>query len=45
MGKIGFEVFVEGEDDIQAFIDEELYEPEDLNQLLDELAGMNIKLQ
>lgn len=45
MGQIGFEGFVEGEDDIQAFIDEERYVPEDLNQLLDELAGMNIKLQ
>jgi len=45
MGQIGFEGFVEGEDDIQAFIEEELYLPEDLNQLIDELAGMNIKLQ
>jgi len=45
MEQIGFEGFVEGEDDIQAFINEEVYVPEALNQLIDELAGLNIKVQ
>ena len=45
MAQIGFEGFIEGEDDIQAFIDEEQYVAEELNQLIDELAGINIKLQ
>jgi len=45
MAQIGFEGFVEGEDDIQAFINEEVYVPEALNQLIDELAGLNIKVQ
>ncbi|MBE9517569.1 MAG: 50S ribosomal protein L11 methyltransferase [Bacteroidetes bacterium] len=45
MAQIGFEGFVEGEDDIQAFINEEAYVPEALNQLIDELAGLNIKVQ
>jgi len=45
MAQIGFEGFVEGEDDIQAFINEEVYVSEALNQLIDELAGLNIKVQ
>ena len=45
MAQIGFEGFVEGDDDIQAFIQEELYNAEALNQLIDELAGANIKVQ
>jgi len=45
MEQIGFEGFVEGEDDIQAFINEETYVPEALNQLIDELADLNIKVQ
>ena len=45
MGQIGFEGFVEGDDDIQAFINEEAYVADDLNQLIDELAAFNIKVQ
>jgi len=45
MAQIGFEGFVEGEDDIQAYIEEEAYVAETLNQLIDELAGVNIKVQ
>ncbi len=45
MAQIGFEGFVEGDDDIQAYIDEELYVAEAMNQLIDELAGGNIKVQ
>ncbi len=45
MAQIGFEGFVEGEDDIQAYINEEAYVAEALNQLLDELATFNIKVQ
>jgi ribosomal protein L11 methyltransferase len=45
MAQIGFEGFVEGDDDIQAYIDEQHYIAEELNQLIDELAGINIKLQ
>jgi ribosomal protein L11 methyltransferase len=45
MGQIGFEGFVEGNDDIQAFINEEAYVADDLNMLIDELAALNIKVQ
>ena len=45
MSQIGFEGFVEGDDDIQAYIDEESYVAEELNQLIDELAVVNIKVQ
>ena len=45
MAQIGFEGFVEGDDDIQAYIDEESYVAEELNQLIDELAVVNIKVQ
>jgi ribosomal protein L11 methyltransferase len=45
MAQIGFEGFVEGDDDIQAFIDERSYDADVLNQLIDELAGVNIKVQ
>jgi ribosomal protein L11 methyltransferase len=45
MAQIGFEGFVEGDNDIQAFIDEEIYDAEALNQLIDQLAGVNIKVQ
>ena len=45
MAQIGFEGFVEGDDDIQAYIDEESYVAEELNQLIDELAAVNIKVQ
>lgn len=45
MAQIGFEGFIEGDDDIQAYIDEEQYDAEELNQLVDELAGFNIKVQ
>lgn len=45
MGEIGYEGFVEGEDDILAYIGEEDYDPGKLNQLIDELAGLNIRLQ
>ena len=45
MAQIGFEGFIEGDDDIQAYIDEAHYVVEELNQLIDELAGFNIKVQ
>jgi len=45
MAQIGFEGFIEGGDDIQAFVEEVKYVPEDLNQLIDELAKFNIKVQ
>jgi len=45
MAQIGFEGFVEGDDDIQAYINEESYVAEELNQLIDELAMVNIKVQ
>jgi len=45
MAQIGFEGFVEGDDDIQAYIHEESYVAEELNQLIDELAAVNIKVQ
>ncbi|MCK5691195.1 MAG: 50S ribosomal protein L11 methyltransferase [Bacteroidales bacterium] len=45
MAQIGFEGFVEGDNDIQAYIDEESYVAEKLNQLIDELAVVNIKVQ
>lgn len=45
MAQIGFEGFVEGDDDIQAYIDEALYDAGVLNRLIDELAGFNIKVQ
>lgn len=45
MAQIGFEGFVEGEDDIQAYIHEEAYIAEALNLLVDELATFNIRVQ
>lgn len=45
MSQIGFEGFLEAEDDIQAYITEEDFVSEELNQLIDELADINIKLQ
>lgn len=45
MAQIGFEGFIEGEDDIQAYIDEELYREEAINQLVDDLAELHIRLQ
>lgn len=45
MGQLGYEGFVEGEDDILAYIEEEQYVPDQLNRLIDELAGMNIRVQ
>ena len=45
MAQIGFEGFVEGADDIQAYIDEEFYVAEKLNQLIDELTEAKIKVQ
>ena len=45
MAQIGFEGFVEGDDDIQAYVDEESYDSEVLNQLVDELADLDIKIQ
>ncbi|MCK4880703.1 MAG: 50S ribosomal protein L11 methyltransferase [Bacteroidales bacterium] len=45
MAQIGFEGFIEGDDDIQAYIDEAHYVVEELNQLIDELAGFKIKVQ
>ena len=45
MSQIGFEGFVEGEDDIQAYIHEDQYDSEVLNQLIDQLSDVNIKVQ
>ena len=45
MGQIGFEGFIEGDNDIQAFINEEVYIADVLNSLIDELAAFNIKVQ
>jgi ribosomal protein L11 methyltransferase len=41
----GFEGFIEGDNDIQAFIEEARYVEEQLNRLVDEMAGMNVKVQ
>ena len=45
MSQIGFEGFVEGEDDIQAYIDEQLFSSDEFNLLIDELASYKIKVQ
>lgn len=45
MAQSGFEGFIEGDDGIQAYIDEAHFDAEELNQLIDELAGFNIKVQ
>ena len=45
MSQIGFEGFVEGEDDIQAYIEEQRFSSDELNLLIDELASVNIKVQ
>ena len=45
MSQIGFEGFVEGEDDIQAYIEEQHFSSDELNLLIDELASFNIKVQ
>lgn len=45
MAQIGFEGFMEGEDDIRAFVDEEFFDSNLLNQVVDELARAGIKVQ
>ena len=45
LSQIGFEGFVEGEDDIQAYIEEQHFSSEEFNVLIDELASYNIKVQ
>jgi len=45
MSQIGFEGFVEGEDDIQAYVEEQQFSSEAWNRLIDELASLNIKVQ
>jgi ribosomal protein L11 methyltransferase len=45
MSQIGFDGFVEGEEDIQAYIEEQRFSSEELNLLIDELATFNIKVQ
>lgn len=45
MSQIGFEGFVEGEDIIQAYILKEHYSGDDLNQLIDELDALGLKVQ
>jgi len=45
MSQIGFEGFVEGEDDIQAYIEEQRFSSEEWNQLIDKLSAINIKVQ
>lgn len=43
--QIGFDGFVEGEYDIQAYIEEQRFSPDRLNRVIDELAGLNIRVQ
>jgi len=45
MAQIGFDGFMEGDDDIRAYIQDSVYNSETLNLLIDELAAMNIKVQ
>jgi ribosomal protein L11 methyltransferase len=45
MAQIGFEGFIEGEDDIQAYILKDRFDSEALNLLIDELADADIKVQ
>ncbi len=45
MSQIGFDGFVESEDIIQAYIVKEQYSSDDLNQLIDELGGLGMKVQ
>jgi ribosomal protein L11 methyltransferase len=45
MSLIGFEGFLEGDDIIQAYIEEEQYSGERINHLTDELSDAGIKLQ
>lgn len=45
MEQIGFEGFVEGEDDILAYVDEERYDSEVFNQVIDKLAAAGVKVQ
>lgn len=45
MIQIGFDGFVEGDDILQAYIEEEVYSGSALNQLIDELSDRGIKVQ
>jgi ribosomal protein L11 methyltransferase len=45
MERIGFEGFVEGDDDILAYIKEEEFANDAFNQLIDDLAGLHIRVQ
>lgn len=45
MGEVGFEGFAEGEEQIQAYIKEEVYSSENMNQVIDELADSGIHVQ
>ena len=45
MWQFGFNGFVEGDDIIQAYIDEEVYSGSELNRLIDELSDHGIKVQ
>lgn len=45
MAQIGFEGFVEAGDDILAYIDEESYNSEALNQVVDQMTGAHVKVQ
>jgi len=45
MSQIGFDGFVEGDDIIQAYIDEEVFSGSALNQLIDELSELGMKVQ
>lgn len=45
MSQIGFDGFVEGDDIIQAYIDEEVFSGSALNQVIDELSELGIKVQ
>jgi ribosomal protein L11 methyltransferase len=45
LAQIGFEGFVDGEYILQAYIEEGRYSDQDFNQVIDDLAGLGIKVQ
>ena len=45
LSQIGFEGFVEGDDILQAYVEEDEYSGSALNQLIDELSDVGIKVQ
>jgi ribosomal protein L11 methyltransferase len=45
MALIGFDGFLEGENDIRAYIDEKRYRSGELNQFIDNMADLNLRVQ